>query len=257
MCGDITERMTRDWPVWKWTLLFSGVWVGGGVLVDVLDEWATPYLGPYAPFVLWGGLGLVALAWAARARSEEGHEPSPSEGGPEDRKAPTEARERRFRLGFLLAWALVGLLGILVEGGVGDLVEAVRSLPPGDLPVVAVLLAHVALLVLAMAVALTDRWPIYTVLALALFGFALTSIPDPGTTLVVGAALLVLEALVLTRLSPEAAVWFCVIVGGDWLVWTTIMKGAKDHDPLVGLIGAVFAGAMGWLAVRFDPRRVA
>lgn len=252
----MSERAVRDWPVWKWTLLFAGVWIGAGVLVDIVDEWATRYLGPHAPLVLWGVLGLVALGWAARARSVAGNERPPAEGEPEDGKAPAEARERRFRLGFLLAWALVGLLGVLVEGGVGDLVEAVRSLPPGDLPVVAVLLAHVALLVLGVAVALTDRWPIYTVVALALFVFVPTSIPDPGTALAVGAALLVLEALVLARLSPEAAVWFCAVVGGDWLQWTMSAGGAADGYGLVdGLAGAGLAAAAAFLSARLGRRR--
>lgn len=251
----MSERAVRDRPVWQLTLLFSAVWIGAGVLVELVHEWATAYLGPNARFVLWGVLGLVALGWTARARSEEGHDPAAPEGEREDRKAATETRERRFRLGFLLAWALVGLLGVLVEGGVGDLVEAVRALPPGDLPVVAVLLAHVALLVLGMAVALTDRWPIYTVLALALFVFALTSIPDPGATLAVGAALLVLEALVLTRLSPAAAVWFCAVVGGDWLLWTMSAGGADGYGLLDGLAGAGFAAAAAFLSARVGRRR--
>ena len=249
----MTTPEVRDWPVWKWTLVIAATFLGGGVL-QVVGEWAKQYLGPNAPFILWAALGGAALGLFLRHRLDRDDRTtkraeSRGEGG-----SRVEERERRMKLGFLLAWALVGVIGVVIDGGIRETMEAARSIREADWPIVAMMLVHIVLLVLGMAISLSDNWPVYVVVALAAIGLTTLYIPDPNLSLGAAALLLMTGALLLTFRSRKASLWFCGIVGGEWFLWTTMMNGADTYDPVHGLVGVLFAGVTAFLAWQFGPR---
>lgn len=151
----------RDWPVWEWTAWIVAGFASVGVL-GFVGDWVKVHLGAIWLFVLFALLGAAGLGLFLRDRPRPRAPVGPPADGEEDGEAPVEERERRAKLGFLVALLLVYGALFLVEGTFGDLLETLRSFPASNWPSIAVLLAHVAVLARAFVVSLTERWPLHT-----------------------------------------------------------------------------------------------
>lgn len=237
----------RDWPIWKWASATAALFLAGGGLW-ALVAWIAPQAGLWERGLIYNGILAAALVvwWLGRDPETDGAA-DPKAREPHRAQVDSDEAARRFRIGSLLGLALAMAAGFLITGGAQDFTEALESLPPVSWGAILLILVHVGLMAGAMAVALTDTWPIYTLVALVLL-LAPSMIADGALALGLSAVLVPIVALLLTFRSWRASVWFCLVAGMEWLLWTTVANGAAIYDPIDGVVGAAWALAAAFLA---------
>lgn len=249
----IDKEIERDWPIWKWAAATAALLLAPAGLWG-LSTWIAPDGGLWERMLIGNGLVAAALAvwWLRRDTDADAAATPDTRERPRTEGDPEEA-ERRSRIGMLLGLALAGAAAVFMDAGFRPLVEAFDTLPSVSWGTAVLILVHASLIAGAMAVALTDTWPIYTAGALALLLLPST-IADAALALVVAAALVPIVALLLTLRSWQAAFWFCVVAGLEWLLWTTVAHGAALYDPIDGVVGAAWALAAALLAWTYGPK---
>lgn len=237
----------RDWPIWKWAAVSAALLLAPAGLWG-LATWVAPGAGLGGKLLIGNGILAAGLAvwWLGRGTETDDAADSEDRDRPRTEVDRREA-ERRSRIGSLLGLALAMAAAFFVEGGPRRLVEALEFLPSVSLGAILLIGVHVSLLAGAMAVTLTDTWPIFTAAALILLLMP-SVIADGAVALMLSAALVPMVAWLLTLRSRQASLWFCLVAGLEWLLWTTVADGAAVYDPIDGVAGAAWALAAAYLA---------
>lgn len=244
----------RDWPIWKWAAASAALLLAPAGLWG-LATWVAPGAGLGGKLLIGNGILAAGLAvwWLGRGTETDDVAASEARDRHETEVDRDEA-ERRSRIGLLLGLALASTAAFFMEGGPSRLVEALEFLPSMSLGAILLIGVHVSLLAGAMAVILTDRWPLFTLAGLILL-LVPSVIADGALALGLSAVLVPIVALLLTLRSWKASFWFCLVAGLEWMLWTTVADGAAVYDPIDGVTGAAWAFAAAFLAWTNRTRR--
>lgn len=244
----------RDWPIWKWAAVSAALLLAPAGLWGLVT-WVAPGAGLGGKLLIGNGILAAGLAvwWLVRGTETDDAAASESRDRLQTEVDRDEA-ERRSRIGSLLGLALALAAAFFIEGGPQRLVEALEFLPSVSLKAILLIGVHVSLLTGAMAVTLTDTWPIFTAAALILLLMP-SVIADGALALGSSAVLVPIVALLLTHRSWKASFWLCFVAGLEWMLWTTVADGAAVYDPIDGVAGAAWAFAAALLAWTSRTRR--